>query len=122
MLDINKLINDEGAYRGDPEGFLADLPEWSDEIAMELAKQEGITLTADHWRVVRYLRDFYRAHGPLVNAREALCCLEQDLGGDEEGKKWLYRLFPGGPVRQGGKIAGLPEFAYTVDRSFGSIH
>lgn len=121
MLDINKMVNDESVYLGDPEGFLADLPEWSDEIAMELAAREGITLTADHWKAVRYLRDYYRAHGPQGNAREALCCLEQEFGA-EEGKKWLYRLFPGGPVRQGCKIAGLPELAHTVDNSFGSIH
>jgi len=121
MLDINKMINDESAYLGDPEGYLADLPEWSDEIAMELATREGITLTDDHWKVVRYLRDYYRVHGPQGNAREALCCLEQEFG-TEEGKKWLYLLFPGGPVRQGCKIAGLPELAHTVDSSFGSIH
>ncbi len=121
MLDINKMIADEEAYRSDPEGVLADLPEWSEGVAMELAAREGISLTADHWKVVRYLRGYFLAHGAHANAREALCCLEREFG-DEEGRKWLYRLFPGGPVRQGCKIAGLPELAHTVDRSFGSIH
>jgi len=121
MLDINKMIQNEMTFRFDPEGHLVDLPEWSQEVAMELAQQEGISLTTEHWKVVRYLRDYYRAHGPQGNAREALCCLEQEFGA-EEGKKRLYRLFPGGPVRQGCKIAGLPELAHTVDRSFGSVH
>ncbi len=121
MLDINKMIQDETTYRGDPEGYLVDLPEWSEKIAMELAVQEGISLTPDHWKVIRYLRNYYCGHGPSSSPREALCCLEEEFG-DGNGKKWLYRLFPGGPVRQGGKIAGLPEFAHTVDLSFGSIH
>jgi len=121
MLDINKMVRDETSFRLDPEGYLVDLPEWSEEIARELAKDEGITLTSDHLKVIYYMRAYYRLHGPSSSPREVLQCIEGEFG-EQKGRKWLYRLFPGGPVHQGGKIAGLPEFAYTVDRSFGSVH
>jgi tRNA 2-thiouridine synthesizing protein E len=121
MLDINEVIQDDTTNQFDSEGYLADLPEWSEEVAGKLAMKEGISLTPDHWKVIRYLRKYYRDHGPSSSPREALCCLEDEFG-DGNGRKWLYLLFPGGPVRQGSKIAGLPEFAYTVDPSFGSVH
>jgi tRNA 2-thiouridine synthesizing protein E len=33
----------------------------------------------------------------------------------------LYMLFPGGPVAQGCRVAGLPVPAGAVDRGFGSV-
>lgn len=121
MLDINKATPDEGGYRLDPRGHLANIDEWSDAVAMALAAEEGIMLTEAHWAVVRYLRDCYFDREKFLNAREALCSLEKAFA-DQGGGKYLYHLFPGGPVRQGGKIAGLPELDYTVDLSFGSFH
>lgn len=121
MFDINKAIRDENAYRLDPEGALADLDEWSEEIAGRLATEEGITLTGDHWAVLCYLRDYYRAHDGRGDAREALCCLE-DAFVQQGGRKYLFHLFPGGPVYQGGRIAGLPALPHSHDLSFGSVH
>jgi tRNA 2-thiouridine synthesizing protein E len=39
------------------EGFMTNPAEWTKEIAVELAKEEGIAeLTADHWKVIDYCR------------------------------------------------------------------
>ena len=38
------------------EGFLTNPAEWNKEIAVELAKEEGIELTDAHWKVCPYCR------------------------------------------------------------------
>lgn len=121
MFDINRAILNEQAYQLDPEGHFAHLDDWSDEVAEALATEESITLTEEHWDVIRYLRKYYLDRGERSDAREALCCLEEEFS-HQGGRKYLFRLFPGGPIRQGGKIAGLPEMRHTTDSSFGSIH
>ena len=46
--------------------------------------------------------------------------LEEEFA-EQGGRKYLYRLFPGGPVSQGSRIARLPLPAYSSDRSCGSV-
>jgi len=46
--------------------------------------------------------------------------LEQQFA-DAGGGRWLYMLFPGGPLRQGMRLAGLPEPDDVEDPSFGSV-
>jgi sulfur relay (sulfurtransferase) DsrC/TusE family protein len=40
---------------------------------------------------------------------------------DNRGRKELYEMFPGGPVSQASRIAGLPLPPYSSDSSFGSV-
>jgi tRNA 2-thiouridine synthesizing protein E len=47
--------------------------------------------------------------------------LEQDFA-EAGGRRFLYTLFPGGPLAQGCKLAGLPLPQGTLNRSFGSVH
>jgi len=47
----------------DCEGFLADGNIWSQDVAEALAQANEIgeyKLTDDHWKVIHYVRDFYR--------------------------------------------------------------
>ena len=46
----------------DREGYLLELTDWSPEVAQWIAQREGIALTAEHWRIIRLVRDFYAAH------------------------------------------------------------
>lgn len=122
MLNINETIPGEKACQLDLQGHLANIDDWSDAVAEKLAAEEGITLTEAHWAVVRHLRKYFLDRDdPLKYAREALRDLEKAFA-PQGGGKYLYHLFPGGPVRQGSKIAGLPELSYTADLSFGSVH
>ena len=119
MFDINKMTADAVRGRG-PQGMLADLDDWSVSRAEEIAREEGVTLTDAHWKVIHLLRDHYRHHGPAPHARQLLDGLAENFG-REGGRKYLYQLFPRGPVSQGCRIAGLPLPAYSSDPSFGSV-
>jgi tRNA 2-thiouridine synthesizing protein E len=90
----------------DDLGYLLE-PDYSDEVVSVIAAAEGITLTDDHWTVVRYLRDQYREHGQTPNFRNMLKGVAEVLP-DCDSKR-LYDLFPTGPAKQGAKVAGLPQ-------------
>lgn len=113
-MDINKYIDSEA-----DQGYLAELDPWSEETAREAAAKEGITLTEEHWDVVRFLRERYRERGQPKSARRIVEELERRYGA-KGGRRYLYRLFPDGPVTQGSRIAGLPLPPYATDPSFGS--
>ena len=118
-VDINKFILNEQAVERDPEGNLFDLPPWDMSTAERLAAQEGLTMTEDHWEVVRFLRERFRQRGMAKSGRVLADELDQAFH-DRGGRRYLYSLFPHGPVAQGSRIAALPEPAYTSDPSFGS--
>ncbi len=85
------------------EGFFEHPDQWTEEIAVELAKRESIEpLTDRHWEVIRYMRKEYfeKGTGPTVRAL-----------GKSSGVpvKELYQLFPKGPAKLAAKIAGIPK-------------
>lgn len=119
MLDINNAINNEALQRLDPEGNLYDLDHWSPLSVKEMAQAEGIDeLTEAHWHVIYALRNMYRENGRATSARELMHILEQDFV-DEGGRRFLYELFPKGPISQGSRLAGVPAPPYSSDPSFG---
>lgn len=92
---------------------------WSQEIAGATAKELGIQLGEDHWEVVRALQHYFAGH-EFPNRRELTDALDEKfhaLG----GSRYLYRLFPGGPVAHGCAVAGLDAPSGSVDKSFGSV-
>lgn len=117
--DINKFILNEGPSQRDEEALMEGLGEWSEAQAREVAEEESITLTDAHWDVVNFLRDRYRREGQAKSARFVSEALEERYA-DQGGLRYLYQLFPQGPVNQGTRIAGLPLPPYTRSASFGS--
>ena len=112
-------LNSTGTLKIDHEGRLLDLAPWSDEQAAIMAREEGLELTKEHLMLAKALRTFFLRNGPL-SAREILYHLE-DLVADQGGKRYLYQLFPNGPVRQACLIAGLPVPRGSSDPAFGSV-
>jgi len=103
----------------DPE-FPHAPSEWSRESAEELANGEGLTLNENHWRVIRALQEFYsRSEEPSLNTRELHDALDEAFH-VEGGLKFLYGLFPKGPLAQGCLLAGLQPPGGTRDQGFGS--
>lgn len=120
MLDINKAVGNLHLAQTDPKGNMYDLESWSPLFAQRLAQAEGLELTEEHWEVVVYLRERYRNKGAAAHAREVLQELEDKFCAGK-GRRHLYELFPGGPVSQGSRLAGLPLPPYSNDPSFGSV-
>ncbi|MDH5517826.1 MAG: TusE/DsrC/DsvC family sulfur relay protein [Gammaproteobacteria bacterium] len=102
-------------------GFLIELDDWSVSLAHTLAAEENIVLNNEHMKVLHYLRKYYDKHGQDYHARTLLNVLEFEFG-KWQGKKYLYELFPKGPVSQGCKLAGIPLPPNCNDPSFGSSH
>lgn len=121
MTDINKLIATEGMTPFEAERFLNDMESWTEEQARSMARAEGLELGPEHLQVIHWLRDLYADCGPPSHGRALGEAMESAFA-DQGGKKYLYRLFPNGPVLQACRLAGLPVPPYTVDRSFGSVH
>ena len=87
----------------DEDGFIQDPSQWDDVIARALAEQEGIKeLTEEHWKVIRYLRNYYLEFGVAPMIRK----LVKETGFQ---LKYIYQLFPTGPAKGACKLAGLPK-------------
>lgn len=85
------------------EGFFTDPGQWTEQMAPQIAKEQGIdTLTDRHWLVIAFMRAEYAAKGtgPTVRA------LGKSSG---VSVKELYQLFPKGPAKTAAKIAGIPK-------------
>ncbi|WP_303902672.1 TusE/DsrC/DsvC family sulfur relay protein [Thiohalomonas denitrificans] len=122
MSDIGKSILDGQERPEDPEreARLQDLGPWDEASVRERAETEQIDLTPTHWEVLGFLREYYLEHGRAKSGRELVYALD-DRYEKQGGRRFLYQLFPRGPVTQGCHIAGVPVPAYTTDPSFGSV-
>ena len=96
----------------------APVSPWDRSVAEKLAREVGVELSDRHWELVELLRHHYEEFGSIDYARDLSGMLEQrfaKLG----GLRYLYGLFPGGPVTQATFIAGLPTIRDSSDDSFG---
>ncbi len=82
------------------EGFLTVSDEWTREIALAIAQEEGIPeLTPAHWKVIEWCREH------AVNGRSPT--LRQITEGTGISTKEMFALFPKGPAKKVARIAGL---------------
>jgi tRNA 2-thiouridine synthesizing protein E len=88
------------------EGYLVDASQWNKEIAAEIAKEEGIELTDQHFEVLEFLRTASE-NGETLTIRKVGKSGIVDIKG-------LYKLFPGGPLKHSSRIAGIPKPASCV--------
>ncbi len=93
----------------DQHGYLADLNLWSEALALEFARLENISMSAEHWEVVQFVRDFYQEFRTSPAIRVLVKAIAVKLGPDKGNSKYLFMLFPDGPAKQATRIAGLPK-------------
>jgi tRNA 2-thiouridine synthesizing protein E len=99
---VSKSSTEEKLHCDD---FLTDSSFWTADIAEKLAKESKVAeygLTAKHWEVILYVRDFYLKYdrGPEAVKVAKKCSLTMEE---------MCELFPCGLVRGAYKIAGLPR-------------
>ncbi|MEZ5011908.1 MAG: TusE/DsrC/DsvC family sulfur relay protein [Bacteroidales bacterium] len=88
------------------EGYFTNPSQWTKEIAAEVAKEEGLELTDQHYAVLEYLRKRH-TDGEALSIRSINKSGVVDV-------KTFYQLFPGAPLKKSTKIAGIPKPASCV--------
>lgn len=83
------------------EGYFLDSSQWTKEVAAEVAKEEGLSLTDKHYEVLEFLRN-------KVTNGEALSIRGIGKSGIIDIKEF-YQLFPGAPLKKATKIAGVAK-------------
>ena len=81
------------------DGYLENPSQWNEEIAKEIAKEEGVELTDKHFDVIKFIRE---------NADSGLTIRKVGKSGIVD-IKGFYDLFPGGPLKISTKIAGIKK-------------
>ncbi len=87
----------------------------------ERAKETGVHLTDKHWEAIDFIQKFYDYH-----ENEALKVSDYNnaLQGKyslQGGLKYLYTLFPHGPVKTITELTGI-SVNNIQDQSMGSVH
>jgi TusE/DsrC/DsvC family sulfur relay protein len=86
----------------DDEGFMTEYDQWDEDMGTALASAIGVDMTDDHWKVIRFLREDFKAQGETPTIRRV-----STAGGVDT--KQLFVLFPKKPAKKMAYIAGLPK-------------
>jgi tRNA 2-thiouridine synthesizing protein E len=113
---MSVLLNNK-AIETDAEGYLINREDWSEEVAEEMAMQQAeadhVKLTETHWGLIHYFRDYYEENKVHPTMHKLVMTLGKQHGEhfhDEKAyEKFLYDIFPHGPVQELCKLAGLPK-------------
>jgi len=79
--------------------------DWTEKHAYAQAKVEELELGPDHWELIKALQSYF-SRNAQINARELSDAINEKFHA-KGGMKYLYGIFPGGPITQGCRLAGL---------------
>lgn len=88
------------------EGYFTNPSQWTKEIGVEIAKEEGIVLNDQHFAIIEFLRKRHLS-GEALSIRSINHSGVIDV-------KTFYQLFPGAPLKKATKIGGIPKPASCV--------
>jgi tRNA 2-thiouridine synthesizing protein E len=96
------IIENEGIrIELDDEGYLVNLNDWSDSVAVVLASREGIEeLGRDRMDIIKFMRDYYKQYQAFPLLRGV--CRKVHQSKDCYSEKFIDPL-------KAWKIAGLPK-------------
>lgn len=106
---MSSLVVDGREIALDKDGFLVDLADWNEAVAEALAGCEELELEAEHWEILRLLREFYSEFQLSPATRPLIKYTALKLGAEKGNSLHLNRLFKGTPAKLAAKLAGLPK-------------
>lgn len=107
-MAVSAVAVDGKTVLTDSEGYLVDPADWSEGFVKAQAAREGLQLNAEHWEVIRYLREHYAQHGYQASVRDMIRHFRRVWGPEKGSSRYLHGLFPrGGPQKQGNRLGGL---------------
>lgn len=116
---MNEIMHPTEGQAKDPD-FPYAPPDWDEEVAARIAIDQDIVLDGGHWEVIQFLQEYCGVREEdEKDLRHMGRALEQHFRG-RGGRRYLYQLFPKGPISQGCRIAGLEPPPGAVDPSFGT--
>ena len=86
----------------DGDGYLEDMNDWSEAIALAMAQDDGIELDGDRWEQVLKAREYYETYSAVPPVRK----FAKFIGADT---KSLFDLWMTGPMKPITKYGGLPK-------------
>jgi len=93
----------------DDKGYLLDRQDWSPAVASTMAAADDLELTEDHWQVLQLFRQYFAEYEIEPPMRALVRMVREQMGEGKGNSRFLYRLFPEGPVTQACRYAGLPR-------------
>jgi len=85
----------------DDNGYFTNPDDWSKEIAVELAKENGEELTDKHFEVLEFIRNKVK-DGSSLTIRSIGKSGITDIKG-------FYKMFPGAPLKKATLYAGVSK-------------
>jgi len=73
------------------------------------ASSKGMMLTEEHWNVINFVKDVYHQSGFSAPTSRQLRNQLKAQFKDKGGNRYLYQLFPDGPIRTVSFLTGVPS-------------
>ena len=88
------------------QGYMENLDQWNKAVGIDIAAEEGISMSDKHWEVIDFIQDQYRKEIPLT--------IRKIGKSGVVNIKEFYKLFPNGPLKKASRIAGIPKPASCI--------
>lgn len=88
----------------DGDGFLVDSNDWSEEVMIQMAEEDGFLITDEIKTYINKAREMYSQSGTVPAVR----IFAKEFGMDRKASK-LYEVFESGPMKKIAKYGGLPK-------------
>ena len=93
----------------DEDGHLANSADWSPAFAEFVSTQRGFALTADHWWLIGWVREYHLKYRNPPLMRTTVQALREHKQDPSLGSQALYRLFEDHPIREACRLGGVPK-------------